>query len=153
MSYASGTTVSVERSRAELERLLRQHGATQFVSAWDEERGLSIFGFTMHDRQVRMEVYDPDPACFAETDGGRKRKPEQIERELEKERRRQWRVLILLAKAKLEVIASGDSSVEREFMADLVLPTGKTMEAWAAPQLAVMYRDGKMPPLLPGGGA
>lgn len=67
------------------------------------------------------------------------------------EERRRWRALLLLLKAKIEVIMAGDSTVEREFLAHVMLPNGVTMEDWSRDQLCRVYADGSMPPLLPGG--
>lgn len=33
--YAEGTTVEVERSKMQIEELMRKHGATQFLNRWD----------------------------------------------------------------------------------------------------------------------
>ena len=41
MAYAEHTTVSVERSRAEIERLLVSHGSQQIQVSLDYDRGLA----------------------------------------------------------------------------------------------------------------
>ena len=45
MTYASGTSVPVERSRAELETLLAKHGADQRGIATDDTRGVATITF------------------------------------------------------------------------------------------------------------
>ena len=55
----------------------------------------------------------------------------------------------MIIKAKLEAVESGISTVEREFFYDVVLPDGKTIGEWMAPQLEEAYRTGSMPPMLP----
>jgi hypothetical protein len=49
-----------------------------------------------------------------------------IEASLAKARKQRWRQMLLLLKAKLEIVRMGFSTVEHEFMADMVLPSGNT---------------------------
>ena len=60
--YAEGTEVTVEKSRAEIESLLKRHGATQFGSATDDERGVAWVMFKLADRMFRLEVKAPTVA-------------------------------------------------------------------------------------------
>ena len=57
--------------------------------------------------------------------------------------------MYLIIKAKLEAVDSGISTVEREFFYDVVLPDGKTVGEWMAPQLETVYQTGNMPLILP----
>ena len=63
------------------------------------------------------------------------------------EARRRWRVLVLLVKAKLEAVASGETSVRDEFMANIVLLDGRTMGEWATPHIMAACQIGAMPVL------
>ena len=64
--------------------------------------------------------------------------------------RQRWRALVLIVKAKLEAIEAGISTLEREFLADIIMPNNQTVGQWLAPQIEQVYLTGKMPPLLPG---
>ena len=44
--------------------------------------------------------------------------------------------------------AGGD--IEAEFLANILLPDGRTVHEALQPQLAESYKSGRMPPLLPG---
>lgn len=57
--------------------------------------------------------------------------------------------LYLIVKAKLEAVETGISTIEREFFYDVVLPDGKTVGEWMAPQLETVYQSGDMPSMLP----
>ena len=63
-----------------------------------------------------------------------------------------WRRLLLVTKAKLEYIADGASTTEREFFSDILLPDGQTVHQAMAQQIEESYRTGNMPKLLPGFG-
>ena len=60
MSYASDTSVSVERSRAHIEQLLLAKGAGQIMSAFDVLKGTAIIGWSMGGRMVRMSIPLPN---------------------------------------------------------------------------------------------
>ncbi len=148
--YAQDTTVPVSKSRADIENLLHKHGATSFVSGWDEEQGVSVLQFKIDGRFIKFRIDEPDSKEFQVTETGRSRKKSVLEGVLDKERMRRWRALLLIIKAKLEIVASGYSTIEREFMADLMLPDGSTVTEWLQPQLDKAYDKGKMPLALPG---
>jgi hypothetical protein len=52
-------------------------------------------------------------------------------------------------KAKLEVVEVGISTVEREFLYDIVLSDGRTTGEWMAPQIETAYETGQMSAMLP----
>lgn len=174
--YAENTTVPVEKSRAEIETLLKKHGATAFFSAFDETARTAMIGFRLKDRMFRIEVRAPahheaprrpppeKPEAYRRAYRGQS--PETLNERLAKEHqaaverhakgeagraaewveaelRRRWRAQLLLIKAKLETIAMGASSVEREFLADMLMPDGKTVGQRAIPALAESYASGK----------
>ena len=58
----------------------------------------------------------------------------------------------MVIKAKLEAVTAGISTVETEFLANIVLPDNSTAGEWMIPQIDQAYRTGDMPPLLPAAG-
>lgn len=133
--YAEGTEVSADKSRSELEAMLKKHGAAAFAFFANEvgpERGTHIV-YRMRGMMIRQRVAYPvgmrEPAA-------------------ENEYKRRWRALLLITKAKLEIVASGESTFEREFLSDLVLPDGRSVAEVLIPQLAESYESGEMPNLL-----
>lgn len=148
MTYAAKTEVPVDRSRAEIERMLIRYGATAFQVGWEGD--LSAISFKIADRYIRILMLMPDRAEATRSETGRKRTPSAAERAYEQSARQRWRALALIIKAKLEAVAAGITTVEREFIADVVMPDNRTVGQWLAPQLEAAYQSGKMPPLLPG---
>lgn len=153
--YASRTTVSVDKTRGEIEALLRKHGATEFVYGWQEQR--AVIGFAFGGRRYRFTLMLPDPNARRFTHTAHKDVWQQKERTesarqtaYDQAVRSAWRELLLLMKAKLIGVASGLVSVEDEFMAWAVTPSGQTVGEWLKPQLEDAARSGRMPPLLPG---
>ena len=150
MAYAEKTSVSVAKSKADIEELIRKAGAGQFVSGYKEN--IAVIGFSLSDRQIRFVLPLPDKqdTKFWYTPERRnKRTEEQAYAAWEQACRSKWRALYLIIKAKLEAVESGISTIEREFFYDIVLPDGKTIVEWMAPQLESVYHTGNMPPLLP----
>jgi hypothetical protein len=92
----------------------------------------------------------PDLADFRQSETGRRRTESAAQAAYDQAVRARWRALLLIIKAKLEAIAGGISTLEREFLADVVMPDSQTVGQWLAPQLEAAYQSGRMPPLLPG---
>ena len=67
--------------------------------------------------------------------------------------RQRWRALLLVIKAKLEAVTAGISTIETEFLANIVLPDNTTAGEWMLPQIDRAYRTDEMPPLLPAAGS
>lgn len=159
MSYAEGTAVPIDRSKAEIESTLMRYGADQFMTAWDSAQGFAVVGFRFAGRYVQMRVKVPDPHAAEFTTKRRsgsvhvyERAPAEARKLWEQAQRQRWRALALVIKAKLEAIEAGISTFEEEFLAWTMLPNGVTVGEWAEPQLIEVYASGKMPPMLPGPG-
>lgn len=148
MAYAEKTSVSVAKTKADIEELVQKYGADQFISGFKDN--IAIVGFSLADRQVRFVLPLPDKAEFLYTPGrGQRRTDDAARAAWEQACRSKWRALYLVIKAKLEAVDAGISTIEREFLADIVLPDGQTAGDWMHPQIEQAYLTGNMPPLLP----
>jgi hypothetical protein len=133
MPYASRTQVPVGQSQGEVKTMLKKAGSDSVAIYEDASR--SAVAFRMAGRYYRMEV--------------------PIRRKVgnaAQEERRAWRLLLLLVKAKLEAVREGATTFEREFLADMLTPDGKTVYEWTREPLKLAYDSGQMPDqlLLPG---
>lgn len=150
MSFAKGTVVSVEKSRAEIETTLRRYGATAFISGY--EGPCALLGFEAKGRRLRFILPMPQATDKNLRHNGRGRllSPTDIDKNVKAEERRRFRALCLVIKAKLEAVESGIETFENAFLANIVVPgTSTTIGDWAAPQIARAYDEGmSMPPLL-----
>lgn len=148
--YAEGTDVPVEKTRMEIERVLRKYGADQFVSGYEPHRAAIMF--VLRKRHVRFDIAIPDSSDkqFHYTGRGVWRTQAQRENAAQAEERRLWRVLLLTLKAKLEAVDAGLMPFDQEFLAHIVLPSGQTTFEWLGPQIENAYSGGEMPALLPG---
>lgn len=147
--YAEDTSVSVENSRAEIERTLQRYGADSFMYGWDNEQ--AVVQFRMEGRHVRFLLPLPDKASeeFTMTPARKyARSDSEALKAWEQACRQRWRALNLVVKAKLEAVAAGITTFDDEFLAHLVLPNGTTVGAWLGPQIDQAYDNGKMPSLL-----
>jgi hypothetical protein len=131
--YAARTRVPADRTRLEIEALMRKRGADQFFSGADKDR--AILAFRIKERHMRFTL----PLGAARS---------------EQTVRSRWRALLLVIKARLEAIDLGIMSFEDAFLADIILPDKRTVAEVMRPQIAAAYESGTMPPLLgyePGG--
>lgn len=139
--FAADTAVPSSKSKMELDALLLKHGATQRGVYEEADRGIVIF--SMQNRQIKLVVKLP---ALTGLDARALAKAEQ-------DTRAAWRRVLLVTKAKLELVLDAGGNIEQEFLADILLPDGRTVHDALKPQLADSYENGKMPPLLgPGGG-
>ena len=147
MAYAEGTTTTPERSQMEIAAAVRKYGASSFATGWDGPRALVTF--VAHDRQIRFVLdlptewrdYILTPAKQRRTESGAKKA-------LEGEIRRRWRALLLAIKAKFEVVETGISTFETEFMPHTVMPDGRTVAEHILPRVEQAIAAGQMPTTL-----
>lgn len=149
MKYASQTSVSCEKSRGEIEWILKRYGADSF--AYMTEGSMAAIAFQVQNRRIRMIVPLPDPKDFELSPSGRDWGQERGLKAWEQSCRQRWRALALVVKAKLEAVCSGVAEFEQEFLPYTLLPDGKTAAEWMIPQITKAYETGKMPALLPSG--
>lgn len=154
--YASSTSVPVDRSRAEIEKCLERYGARGFYYGNEGER--AMIGFRVLDTDganlaVRMVLGlpSPDQDEFTLTPTRKWRTDAAARQAWEQACRSRWRALLLIVKAKLEAVSLGITTIEREFMPDILLPSGKTIGDIVAEQRPALEGGGKLL-LLPGGG-
>ena len=152
--YAESTSVSVEKSKAEIEGLLARYGATAFASGW--EPGRAMIQFEAQGRRIRFVLPLPhqDHKRFTMARIGRSkhltaRSLEAAHKAWEQACRQSWRALALVVKAKLEAVAAGITTFEDEFLSHVVMPDGRTVGEHVRPKIALAYDGGHMPPMLP----
>lgn len=148
--FAENTSVSTEKSRAEIETVLRRYGATGFLSGYDTDK--AFIAFMMKDRHVKFFMKTPDPAERRFTHshrGTHKRSVDGAHDAWEQACRQSWRALALVIKAKLEAVAAGITVFEDEFLAHIVLPDGLTVAQHIKPMIGRAYESGDVPKLLP----
>lgn len=150
--YAEWTEVPSDRSRLDIERTLQRYGATSFMYGWEGTR--AVVAFQMQGRNVRFALPMPDRNAheFTQTPTGKPRSANAAQQTYEQATRQRWRALLLVVKAKLEAVDCGITTFEQEFLANLVLPDGRSVGDEVVPRLDQAYRDGGLPALLPGTG-
>ena len=152
MTYARSTSVLVQNTRNEIEQTLQRYGADGF--AYATQGNLATVIFAMEKRRIRLILELPDPQEFRYTNHNprRERSTRAQQEAHEQACRQKWRALLLVVKAKLEAVSAGISTVETEFLANIVLPDNTTAGEWMTPQIDQAYRTGAMPALLPAAG-
>lgn len=148
--YAEKTSVSVAKSRMEIEETVTRYGAKGFMSGFDESR--AFIAFEIAERRVKFILVLPDRngAQFRTTPGGKR----QLDADgrlkaWEQACRQHWRALYLVIKAKLEAVQTGITCFEDEFMAHIVMPDGRTVGEHVRPGILAAYESGNVPKLLP----
>lgn len=134
--YAEKTSVPIDRSRVEVERVLERYGCSRF-GIMNESDGSALLYFEHGDRSFQFAVKVPLKGKF------------RYESDWEAERRRRWRVMVLTLKANLEAVASGLVTFEEIFLAHVVIPgSAKTLGQVLLPKLDALYAGQSLPALL-----
>jgi hypothetical protein len=147
--YAKDTKVTVEKSRAEIETVLRKYNATDFASGW--AGNFAKIGFTINGRSIRFTLPLPDPKDRAYTKTTRypyDRTPSQATAMWEQACRQRWRALLLTIKAKLEAVDCKIEEFDEAFMAHIVMPDGMTIGEKLLPEIKSFLVTGQMPLML-----
>ena len=148
--FAANTSVPVEKSRAEIERLLMRHQCSRFSSGVDHEKHVARIQFEAHKRIIKFEILLPfaaDPK-YRKDRHGWIRSPSSLQTLVEQEERQRWRALLLVIKAKLEAVELGIATFEDEFMAHILLPNQRTVAEIVSPLIEQAYTTGRLPTAL-----
>lgn len=145
--YAKTTSVSVEKTKVEIEQTLKKYGAYGFAYATQNNQALIMF--EAHGKRIRFILNLPDFEAFKYTPSrNMTRSSESQIAEHEQACRSTWRALLLIIKAKLESVESGISMFEEEFLANIVLPNNQTVSQYLIPQLNQSYSTNSLPPMI-----
>lgn len=139
--YANKTTVPVERSKAEIERLVAKYGCETFSSGTDRVGLRAQVQFQIDNRIVRFVIQLPDPAAEEYQDLADARRA----KELLQDERQRWRALFLSIKARLVSWDEDIETFDEAFMAHIVMPNDRTVGALILPSIEAAYETGKMP--------
>lgn len=149
MAYAEGTSVSVRKSRMDIEDMLERARARASYTAQSD--GRAVVGFQLEDKHIRFELALPSKDEFSiRAVRGRKTKatPDQQDASWEQACRERWRALVLALKAKFVSIEAGVESTEEAFLAHVVLANRQTVLGWFRAQMEKGGGAGVLPPLL-----
>jgi hypothetical protein len=140
MAYAAKTVVPVAKTQWEIQDLLRRHHADGIRVGENWLELSAVVEFAMKSRHLRFRL---SLACDI---------PTATEKQQEQFVRSRWRALLLTIRAKLESIEAGIEVFDEAFMAQTVMPDGKTVAEHALPRIAAAYESGSTVPLLSWGG-
>lgn len=141
MSYASNTSVPIDRSQGEIKKTLTKYGATAFAFAENIDK--AMVQFEMSGKRIKFLL--PLPVYMKAKD---KKNYLLSQKQIDQNIRSKWRALLLAIKAKLECVEAGITTLEQEFMAHILLPNGQTVGDAVLPEIENSYNNKQMPPLL-----
>jgi hypothetical protein len=149
--YAATTQVPVNKRLMEIQHTLERYGVTAFAFAKDGDRSQVVFEMASRRMRISIQLPDRDEKQFTTMPNGyTRRTPEGAAKLWDQAVRQRWAALSLYVKSMCEAIDSGVISAENAFLPHVVLPDGRTLSEYVAPQLEAVYGDGIMPALLPG---
>lgn len=137
LRYAKTTTVSVERSKAEVEKTLKRYGIKEFFFG-SSPKG-DGFGFKHDGNVYKINMPHPNPDDFS------------TDKQFEQACRQRWRIMLLSMKADLEKIEIGLISFDDQFLYAKALPDGSTVSDFMKlPENKRRLEKAEMPKMLTG---
>ncbi|HDY88570.1 MAG TPA: hypothetical protein ENH82_10750 [bacterium] len=134
--YAKDTTVTIEKSKIQIQKLFIDWGITEFFFG-TSIRGDGI-GFQYNGRTYKWNIIIPKEKHL--TDNQQRARG-----------RQRWRILYMSLKMKLEEVSSGAETFEDQFLAKMCLPNGNTVaDFMKLPENVAKLAESKMPSLLTG---
>lgn len=153
--YAKGTGVTVSASIDEIRKTVRRFGAGAFQSGESDDAGM--IAFEAQGRKVRFRLRLPSRhdrrfthQKINQFGGESMRKPEAADRVWEQACAESWRALAAVVKAKLVAVEAGIVTFEEEFLAHVIMPSGRTVHEEISQNIALSYQSGESRPLLEG---
>jgi len=153
--YASTTEVTSAKSRSDIEAELERYGATAFAYGWDGTSATLVF--EAEHRRFLLRIPLPDPKSDEYTRSRHANSwqryeltPEAARQRYEQAVRQRWRAVLLIIKAKLEAVASGITTLEDEFYANILMPDGRTVSDHTRAAIGQAYETNELPALMPG---
>ena len=123
--FATGTTVSPDKTLMDIRALLVKHGAARFQHS--EDPHLVQIGFALKNRVVRFEIEIPSQDDPQFRPRSRQKTARTRDALWEAEVRRRWRVCLLIIKSKLEAVATNAKLFDVELLPYFVMPDGRTV--------------------------
>ncbi len=134
--YAKNTTVTVSKSKAQIEDLITDWGIEEFFFG-RSSRGDGI-GFKYEGRMYKFNVPMPERGNLTD-------------RQHEQAVRQRWRILYMSLKMKLEEIDGGGETFEDQFLSKMCLPDGSTVaDFMKLPENVGLLEKTQMPKMLTG---
>ncbi len=146
--FAQDTTVTQERTLAEIRTLLRKYHADGFIAG--DEPGRAVIGCRHAGRVYRFDLPMPDVEAYRKTPTGIRRTDQAMVKAWQDECNRRFRALLATIKGRVIAIDEAISTFEQEFALEFVLPNNQTVRQHIVPQIMDPERADLMPPLLPG---
>jgi hypothetical protein len=118
--YASETEVPIDRSKSQIEALLKTRKVEGYHTGWDQSR--DMIEFLWRGNQIRFVLPRPKHDDYKFSRSGQMRSERQVAQALEQADRQRWRALYLVIRAKIEAVEADLSIFEEEFLAFIVVP-------------------------------
>lgn len=151
--FAENTSVSTDRSRAEIDGLLVRYGATSFMYGMNPTA--SMIAFEMKGRRIKFVIPMPDrnapefnTGVHPHSHKPTKLSPEKAAVKYEQATRQRWRALALCIKAKLESVEARIETFEEAFMPHVVMSDGRTIGEVLLPDIGKLVESSKLPPMI-----
>lgn len=138
--YAEGTSVGIDRTISEIQKLVKAHKATswRYEEVDDVTPAYRTISFVLQGRLIRFTVEEAPLSEFKRTPTGLLRTDASMVKVADEENRRRWRAVLLYVKASIEAMYSGVPQLRHALLPYVVMEddesVGDKVEAQFAEQ-------------------
>ena len=142
MTYAKGTTVTVDKSQIEIAAIFGRYGVETY--GFGQSPGFGLVEFQFADMPISLKVPLPVKPASPTEKNAKTGLSVQTFPKWEADVREAWRALVLFIKAALESCERGIVKPEQAFMAFLVGPDGRTVGDMVLPAYMQSLETGQL---------
>lgn len=143
--FAEGTTVPINSTKHEIMDLVEKHTGSEAIVKTIDGRPTAMFEKDNRLYKFDVPAIDHSDPYITRTGTGRMRTGEALQTAIAAEERRLWRALLLILKAKFEILRAVPVSFEQEFLPNLVLPNRCTVNEHFTPIINDAIDQGELP--------
>jgi len=141
--YASDTSVPIERSRAEIEEMLRRLGSDQIGVVQERLQAVVFFRYNGANFRFTLPLPTADDSAVKFTASNKLRSPSDREAIRLQLTRSRWRSLFLTIKAMLVGVEAGIFEFAEIFLPYLIWGDGRTTAQTLLPDVEEAFKSGR----------
>lgn len=148
--FAAGTKVPEIVTHQQIRSLLRRYGCSETGSYDTPDAEVLLFARDRVTYRFTLPIPDEETAkqSIYDRTGPKERRHYPGPEAQQRERARRLRALLAVVKAKLIAVDEGISTLEQEFLAEIVTDNGQTYGERVVPEIRQAAMDGRIPTAL-----
>lgn len=133
--------------KEQIELTLLQNGCKEFFYGWRDEQ--AQVQFVINGKRYRISLKMPSKKSYERTPTGKLRSNDTAIKEWQSAQRDIWTSLLNIIRTNFDFVRMGASTIEKQFLAFIVLPDGQLAGDYAENMINEAYQDSMLPERVP----